>query len=218
MNTLNKKISILAVLILAFHCMMAQTAGSQAAAFITKNMADRLQLDSVQQSKLQTGNESYIGGLIDVFNSDDDRKAKGSRMKELKNDREAAIKKILTREQWKQNEAYQDEQRIKISEVVAGKISENLTPIMQDRLKLTNEQAMQVDSINTGSFKDVLIDLLDDDKGKLKKMMALKKDIKKRNRSMKDVLTGEQYKEYEKMNDEFRKKLKEKMKENKKKN
>lgn len=214
MNRLYK--SLLFVLsILSFNLAFSQNDGSKAAAFITDNMAERLQLDSLQKSRLLTVNETYMSGLIDVFNSEDDRKAKGARMKDLKNDREAAMKKILTKEQWKQNEAYQDEQREKISQLLAEKISENMTPIMQDRLKLTDDQATQVDSINTQSFKEILVDLLDDDKGKLKKLMALKKDAKARNKSMKDVLTGEQYKEYEKMNEEFKKKLKEKMKEKK---
>ncbi len=214
MNSLYRYL-LFGLFLLSFSLAFAQHDGSRAAAFITDNMAERLQLDSLQKSKLLPVNETYMSGLIDVFNSDDDRKAKGARMKDLKQDREAAMEKILTKEQWKQNEAYQDEQREKISQLLAEKISENMTPIMQDRLKLTDDQATQVDSINTQSFKEILIDLLDDDKGKLKKLMALKKDAKARNKSMKDVLTGEQYKEYEKMNEEFRKKLKEKMKEKK---
>lgn len=202
---------------IALFCIVSFTAFSQKkgdkfANTMTERMVSELKLDSTQAKKVRVANENYVNGLAELYKNKGDRKEKMQQSKQVKEDHEAALQSILTKEQYKTYEAMRKEQQEKLSQAAAEKISENLTATMQDTLKLSNDVATKAYDINVRSLKTVLMSMMDDEQRGMEKLRSLKEATEKRNEEMKKIFTKEQYQQYMKMNEENKEKMKEKWK------
>lgn len=184
----------------------AQNRASALADNITARLATALKLDSTQKKRVQRANEDFISGMQSALTGEDDRREKMQELKKLREAHAAAMENILTREQVKQYEALREEQQKRMAEAVAQRMSEEVTLKMQDKLNLSVRQSTQADSINTKSFRHLLDAVMEDTRG-LEKLRALRAASEERNAGMKAILTAGQYKGYEEMNEEARKKM-----------
>ncbi len=211
-----KKI-FLALFVFATVLTHAQSSIDKVAQLITTKLTEKLGLDSVQQQKILLANTNFIDGIMNMQAGDKQSGGmqRGKELKALKATREKEIEAVLTKEQLKKYEAHKDEMRDKLSTTLGDRMAEHLDGIMQEKLSLTDEQQKKVTAANSVYAKEVADDLLNDDLKGLQKLRSMRDNSKQRNSEMKSILTKEQFKLFQEMQDEMKKQLRDKMKERK---
>ncbi|PSL33288.1 hypothetical protein [Chitinophaga ginsengisoli] len=86
------------------------------AKFQTEIMKSKLALDSVQLEQVEAINLKYALKNEPVIKSDDSKFSKFKQLKSSQKEKEAELKKILTAEQFKQYQAFQDEMKAQLKE------------------------------------------------------------------------------------------------------
>jgi len=86
------------------------------AKFQTAIMKSKLGLDSVQLEQVEAINLKYALKNEPVIKSDDSKFSKFKQLKSSQKEKEAELKKILTADQFKQYQAFQDEMKAQLKE------------------------------------------------------------------------------------------------------
>jgi len=121
-----------------------ERAGKQA-----ERMKTELGLDEVQFKAVKAINEDHAAKLTEVWrDSTMSKETKHEQLKALHNERETALKKVLTEEQHKKLAANRSDQRTKHGARMAGHRGDFVEK-MQKELSLTDEQTEKVKSINS---------------------------------------------------------------------
>lgn len=118
------KVSILLICLFAIRPAMAQdkasmlknTTPEQRAQFQTNMMKAKLQLDSVQSTKVQAINLEYAKKLAPVLEDGGGRFAKLRKLKTIQDDKNKDLKAVLTKDQYKQYQDLEAEMKEKIME------------------------------------------------------------------------------------------------------
>jgi len=153
-------------------------------------MAKELGLTPDQSSQLTKINADAVGKMQAMKkNPPSDKKAMAKQMKGILSEREAALKKLMTPDQFK-----------KYKEINQEDTAMMQTEAMAHSLKLTDDQVEQVDKINLEAIKKMSSAKNESSKVKMARGMRSAQD--KKESDLKKVLTPEQWKTYEAMKEE----------------
>lgn len=169
-----------------------------------EHMKKELGLDEVQYKAVKAINEEHAGKLMKVFgDSTISKEARHQQIKTLRDEKETALKKVLTEEQHKKQLANQSDHRRKYGTRMA-KHRGDYADRMQKELSLTDEQNAKLKAINREfghKFRSLRNDSTMSKEGTKTKMKQLGDEYQKK---MKSVLTEEQFEKWEKLKSEHR--------------
>lgn len=201
-----KKSMIFLGLMIASTVMFAQRRMDpmERAAKQAERMKTELGLDEVQYNSVKAINEDHAAKLKKVWaDSSLSKETKQQQMKSLHNERETALKKVLTEEQHKKLVANRSDQRSKHGARMA-KHRGDFAERMQKELSLTDEQTEKVKTINREfgqEFRTLRNDSTMPKEDNKARMKQLRDDYQKK---LKTILTEEQFDKWEKQKSEHR--------------
>jgi hypothetical protein len=153
-------------------------------------MAQELGLTPDQSTQLTKINADAVGKMKALqANPPSDKKARAKQMKSILGDREAALKKLMSADQFKKYKTINQEDTAMMQ-----------TESMAHSLKLTDEQVEQVDKINLEAIQKM--SSAKNERNKIKMARALRSAQDKKDGELKKVLTPEQWQTYEAMKEE----------------
>lgn len=181
----------------------------------TQKMTKRYNLSSEQQAKISDINRSFAdqSSRLRQDNDSKSRYENYSEMEQLRQQKEAAIEKVLTPDQAKQFRADKQEMQQKKEERLAerrenrppaGERAEKMTERMTQKLGLNEKQAQAVKDINlktANAIEGVLNNTKLDKGAQLKEIEQLQQQ---KERELKAVLTPEQTQKLEQMKEQHR--------------
>jgi Spy/CpxP family protein refolding chaperone len=169
-----------------------------------EHMKKELGLDEVQYKAVKAINEEHAGKVMKLFgDSTISQEAKHQQMKTLRNEKETALRKVLTEEQHKKRLANQSDHHRKHGAKMA-KHRGNYAGRMQKELSLTDEQNAKMKAINREfgqKFRALRNDSTLSKEDNQTKMKQLKVEYQEK---MKSVLTEEQFEKWEQLKSEHR--------------
>jgi len=196
-----KKSMIFFGLMIASTAIFAQRNGDpmERAARQAERMKTELKLDDVQYKAVKAINEEHAGKLVKVrLDSTLSKDAKHQQMKTMHNERETALKKVLTEEQQKNRSVNVSEQRRDHGAGMA-KHRADYADRMQKELSLDEEQTAKLKVINQEfgqKFRTLRNDSTMSKEDNKARMKQLREEHQKK---VKSVLTDEQFKKLEKL-------------------
>ncbi len=169
-----------------------------------ERMKTELGLDDVQYKAVKAINEDHAAKLSKVWHdSTMSKDTKHQQMKALHNEREAALKKVLSAEQHKKLAANRSEQRTKHGARMAGPRGD-FTERMQKELSLTDEQTQKIKAINREfgqQFRSLRNDSTISKEDNTARIKQLRDEYQKK---LKTVLNEEQFNKWEKLKTEHK--------------
>ncbi len=169
-----------------------------------ERMKTELGLDDVQYKAVKAINEDHAAKLSKVWHdSTMSKDTKHQQMKALHNEREAALKKVLSAEQHKKLAANRSEQRTKHGARMAGQRGD-FTERMQKELSLTDEQTQKIKAINREfgqQFRSLRNDSTISKEDNTARIKQLRDEYQKK---LKTVLNEEQFNKWEKLKTEHK--------------
>ena len=169
-----------------------------------ERMKTELGLDDVQYKAVKAINEDHAAKLSKVWHdSTMSKDTKHQQMKALHNEREAALKKVLSAEQHKKLAANRSEQRTKHGARMAGPRGD-FTERMQKELSLTDEQTEKIKAINREfgqQFRSLRNDSTISKEDNTARIKQLRDEYQKK---LKTVLNEEQFNKWEKLKTEHK--------------
>lgn len=196
-----KKSMIFIGLMMVSTVIFAQRKGDpmERAARQAEHMKTELGLDDVQYKAVKAINEEHAGKLMKIRrDSMLSKDAKHQQMKTLQNERETALKKVLTEEQQKKRVAKASDQRRDHGARMA-KHRANYGDRMQKELSLNEEQTAKLKAINREfgqKFRTLRNDSTMSKEYNKTRMKQLRDEHQEK---VKSVLTEEQFKKLEKL-------------------
>jgi hypothetical protein len=196
-----KKSMIFFGLMIASTVIFAQRNGDplERAARQAERMKTELKLDDVQYKAVKAVNEEHAGKLMHLRrDSTLSKEARNQHMKTLHNERETALKKVLTEEQQKKRVATASEQSRDHGARMA-KHRTNYADRMQKELSLDEEQTVKLKAINREfgqKFRTLRNDSTMSKEDNKVRMKQLRDEHQKK---VKSVLTEDQLKKLEKL-------------------
>lgn len=169
-----------------------------------EHMKKELGLDEVQYKAVKAINEEHAGKLRTMFgDSTLSKEAKHQQMRTLRNEKEAALKKVLTEEQNTKRVANQTDHHRRSGARMA-KHRGDYADRIQKELSLSDEQSAKLKAINQEfgqKFRALRNDSTLSMEGNKTGMKQLRDEYQKK---MKSVLTEEQFEKWEKLKSEHR--------------
>ena len=164
-----------------------------------KAYLEELNLDEAQKERYKEITKKYADTFKFVREGGLSKEEKINEIKRLQTEKDKEIKAVLSEEQYV---IYQNHQASKKGKMLA-EFAQQI-----ERLNLTEEQKDEYIAISR-KYGEEMRNLKDSGKSKFAKYRAFKAIQKNKNKEMKNLLSNDQYDEYLKIQEEMKKKLKE---------